>query len=415
METALLIDFGSTYTKVAMVDLDQERLIGRAQAPSTVDSDMFQGLFRALQILKGRTKFREEEITVKLACSSAAGGLRMVAMGLIHHLTAEAANRAALGAGAKVIKVFGKELNDRTVPELEVLNPDIILLAGGVDGGNHEVIVHNARRIAFSKVRSPVIIAGNVDAQEEVEAIFRQAGQETYPCDNVMPRLNALVVEPARARIQEVFIGRIVRAKGLNRATEYVGQVIMPTPLAVLKMTELLAQGTASEPGLGEVAVIDIGGATTDVHSVGFTKPNDSEAYVMDLAEPYLKRTVEGDLGLRVNAESIIQAVAEHADDLLDADHVLIGHLVALVAIEAHVPAKPSAFLRQIPRGRGARLGEGRGSEGEGQARSDELLHGVSPFRRGSLGCTGEVDAGQPGFSALRGRAARATGHVCWY
>ena len=311
MKTALFIDFGSTYTKVAAVDLDEDRLIGRAQAPSTVDTDVSQGLSRALQLLKSRSKLQEEEEPVKLACSSAAGGLRMVAIGLIPHLTAEAANRAALGAGAKVVKVYGKELNDRTVPELEAIDPDIILLAGGIDGGNRDVIVHNARRIANSRVRSPVVVAGNVDAQEEVVAFFQQAGQETYTCDNVMPGLNELVVEPARARIQEVFISRIVHAKGLDRASDYVGQVIMPTPLAVLTMTELLAKGTEREPGLGEVVAVDIGGATTDIHSVAAVKPEESKAYVMDLAEPYAKRTVEGDLGLRLNAETVIQAVAK--------------------------------------------------------------------------------------------------------
>ncbi len=311
MEVALLIDFGSTYTKVTAVDMDEARLIGRAQAPSTVDTDVSHGLSRALQILKVRTKLRDDQVTLKLACSSAAGGLRMVAMGLIPHLTAEAANRAALGAGAKVIEVYGKELNQRSVGDLENMSPDIILLAGGVDGGNQDVIVHNARRIAASRVRSPVVIAGNIEAQQEAAAILRAVGQETYLCDNVMPKLNELVVEPAREMIQEVFIKRIVHAKGLDAASDQVGQVIMPTPLAVLKMTELLARGTEREAGLGEVIVVDVGGATTDIHSVGPVKPEESNAYVADLEEPYIKRTVEGDLGLRLNAESIIQAVKE--------------------------------------------------------------------------------------------------------
>ena len=308
MSIALLIDFGSTYTKVAAVDLDEGRFIGRAQAPSTVDTDVNQGLSRAIQLLKEPTGLQENQVALKLACSSAAGGLRMVAVGLIGRLTAEAANRAALGAGAKVVQVFERALTSRTVKELEVANPDIVLLAGGVDGGNREVIVHNARQIAASRVRAPVVVAGNTVASDEVSAIFQAVGQPVYSCANVMPVLNVLNVEPARQAIQEVFIRHIVQAKGLDRAADYVGEVIMPTPMAVLKMAELLAVGAGQEAGLGDTVVIDIGGATTDVHSACWGEPVVASTPVIGLQEPFAKRTVEGDLGLRVSAASLLEA-----------------------------------------------------------------------------------------------------------
>ena len=158
MSLALLIDFGSTYTKVTAVDLETDRFIGRAQAPSTVDTDVLQGLSRALGVLKAQVNL--DNVSLKLASSSAAGGLRMVAVGLIARLTSEAANRAALGAGARVIDVFDRGLNFRKVRQLEEMNPDIILLAGGVDGGNREVILQNAQQIASSKVKAPVVVAG---------------------------------------------------------------------------------------------------------------------------------------------------------------------------------------------------------------------------------------------------------------
>ena len=308
MEVALLIDFGSTYTKVAAVDLGEDRFIGRAQAPSTVHTDVTQGLFRSLQLLKEQTGLRDDQVTLKLACSSAAGGLRMVAVGLISRLTAEAANRAALGAGAKVVQVFDRILLSKSVAELEAANPDIILLSGGVDGGNREVIVSNARQIAASHVQAPVVVAGNVEAQEEVCAIFQAAKQPAYVCANVMPSLNTLAVDPARKAIQEVFIRHIVRAKGLERAEEYVGEVIMPTPMAVLRMANLLAVGTEQESGLGDTMVIDIGGATTDVHSACSGELAAANTPVVGLQEPFAKRTVEGDLGLRVSAKSLLEA-----------------------------------------------------------------------------------------------------------
>ncbi len=313
MSIALLIDFGSTYTKVAAVDLDTDRFLGRAQAPSTVDTDVTQGLLRALSLLKEQTGLRDEQVTLKLACSSAAGGLRKVAIGLIDRLTAEAAYRAALGAGAKVIQVFERALNARTVEELETAMPDIILLAGGVDGGNHEVIVHNARRIAASRVRAPVVVAGNVDAQDEVCAILAASGQPAYRCANVMPALNVLDVEPARQAVREVFIHHIVHAKGLDRAREYVGKVIMPTPMAVLNMTELLAKGSGQEAGLGDTVIVDIGGATTDVHSACWGTPVAMDVPMVGLEEPFGKRTVEGDLGLRISAKSLMEVAQRNS------------------------------------------------------------------------------------------------------
>ncbi|MBI4311915.1 MAG: glutamate mutase L [Chloroflexi bacterium] len=308
MSIALLIDFGSTYTKVSAVDLEQERFIGRAQSPSTVDSDVSQGLFRAIQLLKEQTGVKEHQITLRLASSSAAGGLRMAAVGFIGRLTAEAANRAALGAGAKVVAVTERHLNRKSVLEMEQANPDIILLAGGVDGGNYDVILQNARQIAASRVNAPVVVAGNRDVTAQVCDVLRKAGQPTYACDNVMPALNKLNVEPARKVIQEVFIKHIVKAKGLDQAARYVGSVVMPTPMAVLKMTELLAKGTEGEPGLGDTVVIDIGGATTDVHSACTGDPTDPSIPISGLPEPFAKRTVEGDLGLRVSATSLIEA-----------------------------------------------------------------------------------------------------------
>ena len=189
MAVAILIDFGSTYTKVAAVDLEQDTFIGRAQAPSTVDTNVTQGLSRAIHLLKEQTGITEPEISLRLACSSAAGGLRMVAIGLIGRLTAEAANRAALGAGAKVVGVMERKLNWRTVEELEASRPDVILLAGGTDGGNHEVILLNAQVIAQSRVNAPVVVAGNEEATERVLKVFQEVGQPCYPCSNVMPTL----------------------------------------------------------------------------------------------------------------------------------------------------------------------------------------------------------------------------------
>ncbi len=305
MSIALLIDFGSTFTKIQAIDLAAEEIVAYAQSCTTVETDIMVGLREALDLLP--PKIRNSTFSCKLSSSSAAGGLAMVTIGLIPELSAEAARRAALGAGAKVIRVYSFRLSSRELQELEALKPDILLLAGGTDGGNSEVILENAKKLAQSQVRCPIVIAGNKVAADEVNDILSFSGKTTLVTDNVMPEVNVLNVEPARAMIRKVFIERIIEAKGLKKAEEFVEGILMPTPTAVLSAAQLLSQGTASERGLGDLVVVDIGGATTDVHSIGLGNPVQAGVVCKGLPEPMAKRTVEGDLGIRYNASFILK------------------------------------------------------------------------------------------------------------
>jgi uncharacterized protein (TIGR01319 family) len=305
---ALTIDLGSTFTKASLFDLDKAQFLGRAQAPTTVETDVNVGLKNALKNLEGATGLNPYSALVKLASSSAAGGLRMVAVGLVPDLTAEAARRAALGAGAKVERVFAYTLTRQDVDELVTLKPDLVLLAGGTDGGNGAVVVENAVLLAESPVDAPVIFAGNRAKRDEVAGILVQGGKEVFLADNVMPEFGVLDVAPTSAVVRELFLSRITQAKGVKAAESLVDGVIMPTPTAVLKGAELLSRGTKAIPGIGDLMVVDVGGATTDVHSVGIGAPCRPDVIQKGLPEPVVKRTVEGDLGLRYNAPSIMEA-----------------------------------------------------------------------------------------------------------
>ncbi|GKX29939.1 hypothetical protein SH1V18_24190 [Vallitalea longa] len=302
MEAVLLIDFGSTYTKVTAVDLENKAIIGTSKAFTTIESDICEGLDNALDNLKSKCS----DLTVKemFACSSAAGGLRMVAIGLVPDLTAEAAKRAALSAGAKVMKVFSYELNESEAEEIDDIRPDIILLTGGTDGGNREVILHNAKMLASLKTTAPIIIAGNKSVQEKVADILCE--KEITICENVMPELDVLNIESARLAIREVFLKRIVYAKGLSKVNKLIEGIIMPTPSAVLKAAKLLGEGTDNQKGIGELIVADVGGATTDIHSIAKGLPSKGGVLLKGLPEPFVKRTVEGDLGVRYSADALV-------------------------------------------------------------------------------------------------------------
>lgn len=310
--TALLIDFGSTFTKLRAVDLDSACVLGSGQGPSTVTTDVTIGLDAALGDLEARLGALPA-FSHRLASSSAAGGLRMVTVGLVKELTAEAARQAALGAGAKLVGTFAYRLTAADLESIAELAPDMILLAGGTDGGNAEVILHNADALARGALACPIVVAGNREAADEALSLLEAGGISARKADNVMPAFGELSIEPARAAIRQIFIERIVHAKGIDKAADRFDAVLMPTPAAVMEGARLLSEGTESRSGLGPLLVVDIGGATTDVHSVAEGAPSQDGVLVQGLPEPKVKRTVEGDLGMRHNAAAIVEAVGPAA------------------------------------------------------------------------------------------------------
>ena len=304
MKAVLLIDFGSTYTKLTAVDVEEEKILGTAAAYTTVQTDINDGLDAAMKLL--------EEKTGKLvydkcyACSSAAGGLRMVTSGLVPELTGEAAKLASLGAGAKVVGVYAFQLTEDDLQTIRELEPDIFLLVGGTDGGNTECILHNAKMLASIKPQFPVVIAGNRTAARECERIL--AGCEVHVCSNVMPKFGVLKIEETQKKIREIFLNRIIQAKGLSKATQLLSDIMMPTPSAVLQAMNLLAQGCEGEAGIGELVAVDVGGATTDIYSIADGMPEHANTVFKGLPEPFAKRTVEGDIGMRYSIHGIVDA-----------------------------------------------------------------------------------------------------------
>lgn len=301
MKPILLIDFGSTYTKVTAVDPDAALIMGTASSYTTVERDVGIGLERALDELRGRVG--EWDYQERYACSSAAGGLRMIASGLVPSLTAEAAKRAALGAGAKVIRTFSYQLTEDDAEEIDCLKPDILLLTGGTDGGNSECILANAQAIAGLGHRCPVVVAGNRSAAKKCQSILTSAGFEAIVTENVMPRFEQLNIDPCKAVIRDLFLKRIVQAKGLSKAQQLLGGILMPTPASVLQALTLLSES------LGELMAVDLGGATTDIYSITDGRPTRADTVLRGLPEPYAKRTVEGDIGMRYSARGVLEAM----------------------------------------------------------------------------------------------------------
>lgn len=305
MDAYLFIDFGSTYTKLTLMDIEKEEIIATEKAYTTVETDVTIGYKEALKRLNEKIK-PEVNIIKRLACSSAAGGLKIIAIGLVPELTAEAAKRAALGAGARVIKTYSHNLNTEEILQIKNSNADIILLAGGTDGGNTQCISHNAWMLEKHDVTIPIVIAGNKSCNDEIIAIF-EGKVEYYITENVMPNLNQINVEPARETIRNIFMKQIVHAKGMENVEDSISGILMPTPASVLKAAQMLSMGSRDEDGIGDLVVVDIGGATTDIHSIGEGLPTSPAVMMRGLEEPFSKRTVEGDLGMRYSALAVLE------------------------------------------------------------------------------------------------------------
>ncbi|HEV2857437.1 MAG TPA: glutamate mutase L [Solirubrobacterales bacterium] len=307
MGAVALADFGSTYTKLSLVDPEEGRLLARAEAPTSIGTDLMEGYAAALEAAK-RAAGDPVEVEEAIAASSAGGGLRVAAVGLVADLTAAAAQQAALNAGARVGTVLAGELDDEQLDELRAARPEIVLFAGGTDGGQAELVLENARRLAGAQLSSHFVVACNREVAAEAAVLLRAKGAAASVAENVMPRLGEIAIESAREAILRAFLDHVIGGKGLSASPDFERMVRMPTPEAVLEATRLLAHGTEAVAGVGDVIVIDVGGATTDVHSSRSAEVATPGIEDSLLPPPPTLRTVEGDLGLRSGSAGVLAA-----------------------------------------------------------------------------------------------------------
>lgn len=303
----LSAEIGSTTTVVSAFDgltRGEPRFLGQGSAPTTVEAgDVRLGLEAAVESLKAGQGWKSLKWERFSASSSAAGGLRMSVHGLVYDMTVKAAREAALGAGANICNITAGKMRPRDAEKLIAARPNIVLIAGGVDYGERDTALHNgeliAEALASAGLRIPAIYAGNIENREEIVDIFSRRGLSAAVVDNVYPRIDELVIEPTRGIIQRLFEEHIVTAPGMEHIRELVNGHIMPVPGAVMRAAELLRKE------LMDLIVFDIGGATSDLHSVCSDTPEVSRMLIAP--EPEAKRTVEGDLGLYVNRRQVMQ------------------------------------------------------------------------------------------------------------
>ena len=320
----LVAEIGSTTTVVNAfngIGTPCPSFVGHGQAPTSVlEGDVTVGLNGAINGLK--KNLHADEITWKdmLATSSAAGGLKMTVHGLVYDMTVRAAKEAALGAGGIIKMVTSGRLRRTDLKKIQEVNPNIILVAGGVDYGERDTALYNMEMILSMGLKTPIIYAGNIDNQEEVRLMCEEAEVQLYIVENVYPKIDTLVVEPTRKIIQDAFEEHIIHAPGMSKVRDLVKGPIIPTPGAVMEAAKVLKED------LGDLVIFDVGGATTDVHSV--TPGSDEINLILISPEPEAKRTVEGDLGVYVNVNHVVERIGidELKKEFPDTDELLANY-----------------------------------------------------------------------------------------
>ncbi|MEU2348409.1 glutamate mutase L [Modestobacter sp. NPDC049651] len=333
MPTTACVDIGSTWTKAALVEHGTGRLLATRQAPTTPD-DVVAGVLAATDGWAAPVR----------ACSSAGGGLRLAVVGYEELISAEAGHRAALTAGARVVHVAAGRLDAAALAALHAAAPDVVLLVGGTDGGDATVLRANAAALAAAApadpARSvPVVLAGNAAVRDEVAAVLRAAGLPVTATANVLPDIGELDPEPARAAIREVFLAHVIGGDRLSADPRLRQWVRAVTPDAVLAGVAVLA-GLRADADVPGVLVLDVGGATTDVHCVPAADAEQATLARAAVGVPARRRTVEGDLGVAASAGALRAAAAAEGLAVPGEDPLALGEAAAVVALRRHLRAE---------------------------------------------------------------------------
>ncbi|EGL6012092.1 glutamate mutase [Salmonella enterica] len=328
------VDIGSTWTKAALFSLEGDALtlVNHALTPTTTHhlaDGFFASLNQVLHVADARPLLQHGDIQLKYS-SSAKGGLAVAAMGLVPSITLESAKITAHSAGAKIAQYYAYKLNRHDIAELEASPPDILLFTGGTDGGEESYGLANARALAESTLDCAIIYAGNRDIQDEVQRILGH--KDLIIVDNILPDLDHHNPYAARQAICDVFLSRIVKGKGLDVIVSETGEEPMPTPWTVYELVKAISN---IDNAWKEFMLIDMGGATTDVYSA-CANTLSPDTVLHGVPEPFVKRTVEGDLGMRVSAmvvgestEELVKVVFAQHPERQQAFYRYLHHLTA--------------------------------------------------------------------------------------
>lgn len=338
MEELIAIDLGSTRTKGALFRSREGKLqVMAREEGDTTTGDLQEGFFSVLEALASRSLGK----TGIAYSSSARGGLSICAVGIVPALTLKMARQTALSAGGKVTSHYAYKLTDEDIEAIEATDPDIILFTGGTDGGNEDYLLHNAAALAGCAWEGPILYGGNRSLRSQIREILKN--KELFVVENLLPEIDQPNPEPARREIRRIFLERLCEGKGLGEIIRRTGEKPVPTPSAIFDFISL--PGFSALPPFRDGALLfDVGGATSDCYSVGLTSAG-TDRILRGLPEPDPKRTVEGDLGLRISAPAAVACAREEGllQGSMGLDETALRELEAYALGVSRNPERPAA------------------------------------------------------------------------
>jgi uncharacterized protein (TIGR01319 family) len=311
-EYIFITDIGSTTTKGLLIKYDTRNnrynFVAQADAYTTVEKpyeDVNIGVRNAVKNIENICSIRildqhSRFLIPYLTTSSAGGGLQILVCGLTRVDTGKNAEITALGAGGIVLRTFTIDDGLKDFERIKViidLNPDMILVAGGYDGGSNTAILRFIQMMILARPRNrfdhdvkvPLIYCGDTNMQKYIKSMLPD--HFIVSCtENIRPDFQTFNYEPAKQKIHEVFKDSVMEhAPGYSLLKQLTTTDIRPTPTAVEQMLKLYV-----EKHKENLIAIDMGGATTDIYS-------------------YIKgsfhRTVSANVGLSFSMANILASV----------------------------------------------------------------------------------------------------------
>jgi hypothetical protein len=293
---ATAVDIGSTIVKIAHID-ESDSIASQELVPRDFETGIARqvdALLASAGVVPGRDRI--------LVCSSANGGLRVGIVCLSKHFSGAAMRNQVLLAGANPVFLHDLDEDGGSLDRV-----DILLVGGGIDCVDAAPLERRLRALRLDRYRfESLVYAGNVHLAPLFRAQFPDAVMVSNPLAESLAGRTLSVFETVR----RAYLDDLVYKEGVSELKGDLATGIRPTPEVVSQgLQRILANSSTLRVG-GACAVLDIGGATTDLHYTVEIVRDDSDE--VPIAGPSVARFVFTDLGIVASRDTLLLQLRNH-------------------------------------------------------------------------------------------------------
>lgn len=240
----LLIDIGSTYFKVCTDNSIEQHF-------RDFNKDIFDDLTHKCS--KTISDYDKEDVYI---CSSANGGLSTLIIGVTDSFSLKYAKNIAFNSGINIIEtIIYQNIEDYSVPSNLI---DVVIVVGGIDSTSDifgDALYSYLDKLCYSNI---VYVGASIDATELEKNI-----QNLVVLPNIIDNKLHIVEENLKIYLTNLYQSDIVGKEDIKTLYEITSNQIYSTPYIVNKTLPLI---DANFSVVNPYILIDIGGATTDIH-----------------------------------------------------------------------------------------------------------------------------------------------------